>query len=168
MDGDMEIRDQVNLMRAVIGRKVMEMDDYDEKATNETGQDAENCLDMIEFLKNDIAGYKTIVEDLKDGTNDMSGNLWDIASLPEESITLYTEFYLPSLSNEDREEENGAMELKAKYAVDLAKSYVMHTARMALMDPKIIDMIMADEELVTIIGGAILDRPALIAALTNQ
>ena len=92
MDGNMEIMDQVKLMRAVIGRKVMEIDDYEAKAAETTGDESEKCLNMIDFLTNDIAGYKTIVEDLKDGSNDMTGNLYDIASLPSELAQLYMDF----------------------------------------------------------------------------
>ncbi len=154
-------------MRSVIGRKVMEIDDYERRATESTGDDSEKCLDMIDFLNNDIAGYKTIVEDLKDGSKDMTGNLYDIASLPSELAELYTDFYLPSLTEADRAEEDLAMELKAKYAVDLARAYVMHVGRMALVDPKIVDMIMADEELIIKIGNAILDSPEIVSAFNN-
>lgn len=168
MDGNMEIMDQVKLMRAVIGRKVMEIDDYEAKAAETTGDESEKCLNMIDFLTNDIAGYKTIVEDLKDGSNDMTGNLYDIASLPSELAQLYMDFYLPSLPEADREEEDMAMELKAKYAVDLARSYVMHVGRMALVDPKILDMIMANEELIVKIGNEILDCPEIVNALNAQ
>jgi len=168
MDGNIDIREQVMLMRAVIGRKVMEMDEFEEKATNLTGDEAEKCLNMIDFLKRDIMGYKSIVEDLKDGSNDLSGDLWDIASLPEESLHLYTDFYLPGLSEEDRDEDTKAMELKAKYAQDLAKAYVLHIGRMALTDPNVIDKILANEDLVSLIGSAVLDMPELLEAIEKQ
>lgn len=168
MDGTTEIREQVRLIRTVLGRKIMEIDDLEDRATSAMGTEAENCLDMIEFLKKDISGYKSIVDDLKDGTNDMTGDLWDIASLPEKSLNLYMDFYLPALSEMDREEENNAMDLKTKYAVDLAKSYVMHVGRMALTDPKVVDLMLANEDLVSLIGSAVMDVPELIAALQNQ
>lgn len=168
MDGNYEIKDQVKLMRSVIGRKVMEIDEYEIKATETLGEESEKYLNMIDFLNNDIAGYKTIVEDLKDGSNDMTGNLFDIASLPPELAGLYTDFYLPSLGAEDRKEEEMAMELKGKYAVDLAKAYVIHIGRAALMDPKVIEMIMADEELVAAIGNAVLDVPEIVNVLSGQ
>jgi len=165
MDGNLDIREQVMLMRAVIGRKIMEIDDFEEKATNLTGDEAEKCLNMIDFLKRDIMGYKSIVDDLKDGSNDLTGDLWDIASLPEESLRLYADFYLPSLSDEDREEDTIAMEIKAKYAQDLAKAYVLHIGRMALTDPNVIDRILANEDLVSLIGSAVLDSPDLLEAI---
>ncbi|MDR0309880.1 MAG: hypothetical protein LBH88_03900 [Candidatus Methanoplasma sp.] len=168
MDGSMEIKEQVMLMRAVIGRKIMEIDEFDEKITNLKGDEAEKYLDMIDFLKRDIGGYKSIIEDLKDGSNDLTGDLWDIASLPEDSLHLYTDFYLPILSEEDREEDTKAMELKAKYAQDLAKSYVLHIGRMALTDPNVIDMILANEQLVGLIGSAVLDMPELLEAIEKQ
>lgn len=168
MDGNAEIREQVMLMRAVIGRKIMEIDEFEEKATNLTGDEAEKCLDMIDFLKKDIMGYKSIVEDLRDGTNDLTGDLWDIASLPEDSLHLYTDFYLPGLSEEDRHEDSKAMELKAKYAQDLARLYVLHVGRMALTDPTVIDMILANEDLVSLIGSAVLDMPELLDVLEKQ
>ena len=168
MDGNMDIREQVMLMRAVIGRKIMEIDEFDEKATNLTGEEAEKCLNMIEFLRKDVAGYKSIVDDLKDGTNDLTGDLWDITSLPEDSLALYTEFYIPSLSSEDRDEDHRAMDIKVKYAQDLARMYLIHIGRMALTDPKVLDLIMANEELAALIGGAILDMPELADLIEKQ
>jgi len=165
MDGNISIRDQVVLMRAVIGRKYMEIDDFEEKAANLTGDQAEKCLDMIEFLKKDILGYKSIIDDLRDGSNDLTGDLWDIASLPENSFRLYTEFYLPGLSEPDREEDSKAMEIKAKYAQDLAKAYVLHIGRMALTDPGVIDLMLSNENLVSLIGSAVLDMPELLEAI---
>jgi len=165
MDGNVSIREQVVLMRAVIGRKYMEIDEFEEKAANVKGEEAENCLNMIEFLKKDILGYKSIIDDLRDGSNDLTGDLWDIASLPENSFRLYTEFYLPGLSEPDRDEDSRAMEIKAKYAQDLAKAYVLHIGRMALMDPGVIDMILSNEELVSLIGSAVLDIPELLEAV---
>ncbi|MCL2296124.1 MAG: hypothetical protein FWC29_03475 [Methanomassiliicoccaceae archaeon] len=168
MDGNIDIREQVMLMRAVIGRKIMEIDAYEEKATNLTGDEAEKCLNMIDFLKRDILGYKSIIEDLRDGSMDLTGDLWDIASLPEDSLHLYTDFYLPELSEEDRNEDTKAMELKAKYAQDLAKAYIVHIGRMALTDPNVIERILANEELVSLIGSAVLDMPELLEAIEKQ
>ncbi|MCL1978635.1 MAG: hypothetical protein FWG60_00525 [Methanomassiliicoccaceae archaeon] len=165
MDGNAEIREQVKLMRAVIGRKIMEIDEFEEEATNLTGDEAEKCLDMIDFLKKDIMGYKSIVEDLRDGSNDLTGDLWDIASLPENSLHLYTDFYLPGLSEEDREEDTKAMDIKVKYAQDLARAYVLHIGRMALTDPNVIDKILANEALVYLIGSAVLDISELFEAI---
>jgi len=168
MDGNMGIRDQVILLRAVIGRKIMEIDDYENKLTDIKGDEAEKYLDMIDFLKKDIIGYKSIVDDLRDGSNDLTGDLWDIASLPEKSLSLYTDFYLPGLSEEDREEDTTAMEIKAKYAQDLAKAYVLHIGRMALMDPNVVEKILANEDLVSLIGTVVLDTPELMDEIEKQ
>ncbi len=164
MDG-MNIKEQVRLLRSVIGRKVMEIDDFDSKAAGTIGEDVEKYLNVIEFLNNDIAGYKTIVEDLSDGSRDMTGNIYDIASLPPESAEIYTGFYLPSLSDDDREEEELAMGIKTQYATDLAKEYIIHVGRVALMDPDSLEVILADEDIMTLIGNAILDSPRIMEAL---
>jgi hypothetical protein len=168
VDGNSDLKEQILLMRAVIGRKIMEIDSFEERAANTTGDEAERSLNMLEFLRNDITGYKSIIDDFKDGTCDFTGNLWDIASLPEDSLGLYTDFYLPSLAQEDRDEETRAMELKAKYAVEVAKAYVLYIGRMALTDPRVLDLILANEELVSQIGGSILDIPELFDALEKQ
>lgn len=165
MDGDMSIKEQVRLLRSVIGRKVMEIDDFDKEAAGTIGDDVERYLNVIEFLNNDIAGYKTIVEDLSDGSRDMTGNIYDIASLPPESAAIYTEFYLPLLSEDDRQEEEIAMGIKTQYATDLAKEYVIHVGRVALMDTNALEVILADEEILTLIGNAILDSPRIMEAL---
>jgi hypothetical protein len=166
MDGN--LREHIQLMRTVIGRKTMEIDTFEEKAANSTGDEAEKSLNMLEFLRNDINGYKSIIDDFKDGTCDFTGNLWDIASLPEDSLGLYTDFYLPALAQEDRDDETKAMELKAKYAVEVAKAYVLYLGRTALTDTRVIDLIMANEELVSLIGAAILDIPELLNAMEKQ
>jgi hypothetical protein len=168
MGGNTEVKEQVKLMRAAIGRKVMEIDEYEDKATNLMGDDAEKCLDMIDFLKKDIMGYKSIIEDLKDGSNDLTGDLWDIASLPEGSLRLYTEYYLPSLSEEDREEDVAAMDIKVKYAQDLAKAYILYVGRMALTDPNVIEKMLANEDLVTLIGSAVLDIQDIMEDIEKQ
>ena len=165
MDGNMDIREQIMLMRAVIGRKIMEIDEYEERATNITGEEAEKCLDMIEFLRCDIAGYKSIIDDFKDGTNDLTGNLYDIASLPQDSINLYNGFYISGLSAEDRAEDMKAMDIKVKYAQDLARMYIVYIGRTALMDPRAVDMIMANEEIVAAIGALVMDSPEIFDAI---
>ena len=165
MDGNMDIREQVLLMRAVIGRKIMEIDAFEEKATNLTGQEAERCLDMIEFLRRDIAGYKTIIDDFRDGTNDLTGNLYDIASLPEDSISLYNGFYLPGLSAEDRNEDTKAMDIKIRYAEDLARMYLVFIGRSAIMDPRAVDLIMANEDIVAAIGALVMESPEIFNAI---
>jgi hypothetical protein len=164
-DGKIDIREQVRLMRAVIGRKYMEIDDLDEKAAQLTGDEAGKCLEMTEFLQKDIAGYKTIIEDLKDDTKDLTGNLWDIASLPENSAELYNDYYLPKLSDQDREDEIAAMDLKSEYAVDLAKMHITQIGRVALTDPMVIDLMIANPDVSAAIGNIILEYPELVNAM---
>ncbi len=164
----MEIKEQVRLLRGVIGRKIMEIDEFDNKAAEATGDESEKFMNMIDFLEKDIAGYKSIVDDLKDGTNDLTGNLWDIASLPQDALELYTQFYVPSLSEYDQEDERTAMEIKSKYAIDLANAYVLDIGRLALSDPKVLDLMMANEAFATMIGTAVLETPELRDAMGIQ
>lgn len=166
MDGN--IQDQVRLMRGIIGRKYMEIDDCEAKAAERTGEEAEKMMDMISFLKNDIAGYKTIIDDLKDGTNDLTGNIWDIASFTEKDLSLYTDVYLPGLNDDDRAEEDAAMEIKTQYAVDLSKAYIVHVGRMALTDPRVLDIMLADENIAAAIGSLVLDNEEITNLLNNQ
>lgn len=167
MDG-ISVKDQVKLLRSVIGRKIMEIDELDQKACDTLGDEAVKYANMVSFLTNDIIGYKAMVEDLKDGTRDLTGNVYEIASLPADLINLYTDFYLPGLASDDLEEEKLAMELKSHYAIDLAKAYVLLIGKTALQDQKALELILADEELVTMIGNAVLDRAEIFNALTNQ
>ena len=167
MDG-MPIKDQVKLLRSVVGRKIMEIDELDQKACDTLGEEAEKYANLVSFLTNDILGYKAMVADLKDGTRDLTGNVYEIASLPADLINLYTDFYLPGLSEEDLEEEKLAMDLKSQYALDLAKAYVLLIGKTSITDPKSLELILADEELVMMIGNAVLQRAEIFNALTNQ
>jgi len=168
MDGNIDIRQQVNLLRAVIGRKIMEIDELEDKLTVIKGDEADQYLNMIDFLKKDIIGYKTIVDDLKDGTNDLSGYIEDIATLPENSIQIYNTQYLPALSAEDREEDTLAMAIKIKYVEDLRKANEMYLGRMALTDPKVLDAMLGDEELVRLLGNIIMETPEYFDIILKQ
>ncbi|MDR0523709.1 MAG: hypothetical protein LBG62_04755 [Candidatus Methanoplasma sp.] len=167
MDGN--LKEQIILMRAVIGRKIMEMDGFEIKAEGSTGDEAAKYLDLIDFLKKDISGYKLVIDDFKEGNyNDLLAKLWDVANMPDESLALYSDVYLPALPSEDREEENRAMEIKAKHAKEIRKAYIISLGRSALMHTRALDIIMSKEELVTIIGNAVLDDPELMNALDKQ
>jgi len=168
MDGNMDIPSQIRLMRSVIGRKIMEIDEYNDKAAEMTGDEAAKFVDMIDFLKNDIAGYKTIVDDLKDGTCDYTGDLYDIASLPEASVELYDSFYLPMLSDEDRSDEEAAMSLKGQYAVDLVNSYAVKLGKMALSNPIALGIMSSNDSFLAAVGKMVLSDPELQNALKED
>ena len=81
MDGINDISGRIRLMRSVIGRKIMEMDLFNDKAEELKGDDAIAYVNTIDFLKNDIAGYKSIIDDLRGRKCDYSGNLYDLNSV---------------------------------------------------------------------------------------
>ena len=168
MDGTMSITDQVRLMRSVMGRKIMELDEYNDKAAEAVGDEAERYLAMADFLENDIAGYKTIIEDLKDGSCDYTGSLYDIASLPAELLGLYQNFYIPSLSPEDRADENAAMELKVSYAKDLATSYAAKSGKAALSSDLALNLMMSDDGILAAIGAIVASNPEILSALSDE
>ncbi|MDD2626208.1 MAG: hypothetical protein WCQ63_02200 [Methanomethylophilus sp.] len=168
MDGEIDAVATVKLMRSVIGRKIMEIDDYNSKAENATGEEAGKMVDMIEFLNCDIAGYKTIVDDLKDGSCDYTANLGEIASLPAKSIDLYNNFYLPSLTPEDHADEEQAMTLKGVYAQQFARIYATKVGRTALTSEMAVNLMMADDNIAAAIGLAVLGNPEILDALKNE
>lgn len=155
-------------MRSVIGRKVMEIDDFNNKAADTIGDEALMYTNMITFLENDIAGYKTIIEDLMDGSCDYTGNLYEIASLPEESVDIYNNFYVPSLSEGDRADENAAMALKGQYAEDFVKKYTAQIGREALSNPVALNIMMNSEDIAIAIGSIVAGNPELINAITTD
>jgi hypothetical protein len=168
MDGNMDIKDQVRLMRSVMGRKIMEIDEYADKAAQATGDEAAKYLALVDFLKNDIAGYKTIIDDLKDGTNDLTGNLYDIASLPEEALGVYNDEYLPSLSPEDLADEKAAMNLKVEYAQDLANSYAVRIGKAALTNDLVLNLMMSNDDILAAVGALVAQDAEIMSALTNE
>ncbi|MDR3283297.1 MAG: hypothetical protein LBS92_06825 [Candidatus Methanoplasma sp.] len=165
MDG---IKNQVTLMRAVIGRKTMEIDAFEEKAAGATGEEAEKYLNIIDFLKSDVIGYKSVIVDYRDGSCDFTANLWDIANLPEDSLGLYTDYYLPGLTADEREEETEAMSIKVEYAEKLKTEFILFIGRSALTDPRALDIIMANKKLVTLIGEEVIANPELMNVLEKQ
>lgn len=168
MDGEISTREQVLMIRAAIGRKIMEIDEFDKKAAEATGQESEKFMNAMEMLNNDIIGYKMIIDEIKYGWSDVTGNLYNLNSLPEETVALYREFYCANLSEDDARDESLVSDLKCKYAVDLANNYLVHMGRMALVDQRVIDLIMADEELVAALATLIMDRPEIADALNGQ
>lgn len=111
---------------------------------------------MVTFLANDIAGYKSIVEDLQDGSCDLTGDLYDIASLPPELVDLYKGFYLPMLSSDDLADEKAAMDYKVAYAKSLAASKLVDIGRRALSDEMALNIMMENPEILSQIGAMVL------------
>lgn len=167
MDGNMDVASQVRLMRTVIGRKYMEIDDLIDKTKSADPQTAQNYEDLIEFLKNDIKGYKAIIDDLKDGSIDYTGDLYDIASLPQQAVGLYNDFYLPSLNEIDLKDEQDAMELKGKYAAKLVNAKYISIGKAALESPLVVNLMSQNPDILAVIGKIILSEPELINALND-
>lgn len=165
MDGTMDIPTQIRLMRSVVGRKYMEIDDFSDKAASLTGDEAGNYVEIIDFLKKDIMGYKTIIDDLKDGSCDYTGNLYDIASLPADTLGLYNDFYLPLLSEDDRADEDAAMQLKVGYAKDLAKTYLVRIGKQVLTNELALNLIMSNDDILAAVGAAATSDPEIMNAL---
>ena len=165
MDGNMEIRDQVRLMRSVMGRKIMEIDELNDKAAELTGEEAGKCLALAEFLKNDVAGYKTIIDDLKDGSNDHTGNIYDIASLPAEAVGVYNDLYLPELSPDDLEDEKAAMSLKVEYAKDLVQSRLVKIGKAALSNDLALNLMMSSDDILAAIGAVVSQDAEIMSAI---
>ena len=168
MDGINDISGRIRLMRSVIGRKIMEMDLFNDRAEELKGDDAIAYVNTIDFLKNDIAGYKSIIDDLRGRKCDYSGNLYDLASVPAETASLYSDFYLPSLYEEDKADEEAAMKLKGEYAVEFSRRYSVQMGRAALVNQMAIDILMADERFAALIGNIVLENPELQNIIEND
>ncbi len=150
----------LRLLRSVIGRKIMEVEDFSQKSRSDDPRAAQYAA-MVTFLANDIAGYKSIVEDLKDGSCDLTGDLYDIASLPPELVDLYKGFYLPLLSADDLEDEKAAMDYKVAYAATLANTKLVEFGRRALSDEMALGIMMGKPEISAQIGAIVLNDPEL-------
>lgn len=168
MDGNMDVASQVRLMRTVIGRKYMEIDEYIDKSANAGPEDCIVYEGMIDFLKNDIKGYKAIIDDLKDGSNDLTGDYYDIASLPETAVGLYNDFYLPNLGEDDLRDEQMAMSLKIKYATELVENKYMKVGKAALDSPLCLALMSQNADILTLLGKVVLSEPELINALNED
>ena len=167
MDGTMDVESQIRLMRAVIGRKYMEIDDYIDKC--ESSPDSSEMYEaLIDFLKNDIKGYKAIIDDLKDGNCDFTGDYYDIASLPERAVGLYNDVYLPSLKEEDYNDECNAMGIKSNYATSLVQNRYMKVGKAALESPLLVTLMSRNTDILALIGKVVLSEPELINALNDE
>ena len=168
MDGNMDVGSQVRLMRTVIGRKYMEIDDLIERSEGAAPEDVQLFEDLIEFLKNDIRGYKAIIEDLKDGSADLTADLYDIASLPERAVGIYNDFYLPSLGENDLADEQKAMEYKSQYAREMVLGKFAKVGRAALDNPLVLSLMARNDEFVALVGKYVLSEPELLNALNDE
>lgn len=166
MDGTMDVDSQIRLMRTVIGRKYMEIDDFIDKCgTSEENSDNYDLL--IDFLKNDIRGYKTLIDELQDGA-DLSGNYGEISSVPERVVGIYNDIYLASLKESDLADEQEAMAIKTKYASDLVRNKYVKVGKAALDSPLVLALMSRNIDIAAVIGKIVLSEPELINALNDE
>ena len=156
-----DVSELIKIFRSAIGRKVIELDEF--KMAAETNMDqAETYTDLVDFLERDIAGYKNILEDLKDGSVDFTGDFLTIANFNETLARIYNEVYLPSLSAEDSEAETLAMNLKSEYVTNLAFNHMADLGRNAILDQNIIDQILEVDEYAIAFGNFVSEYPPLL------
>lgn len=166
MDGTMDVESQIRLMRNVIGRKYMEMDDFIEKCVV-SPEDAEIYEALIELLKNDVRGYKAIIESLE-GNDSGEKQFYDIASLSEREVGLYNDIYLPLLSENDFEDERQAMQFKSNFKTDSELSKYVKAGRAALDSPLLITLMARNSDIAASIGKLVLSEPELASALEDE
>lgn len=164
----MDVESQIRLIRTVIGRKYMELDDLIDKSMGSPDSDTAAYDALIEFLKNDIKGYKAIIDDLKDGSCDYTGNYYDIASLPERAVGIYNDYYLPNLKEIDLADEHAAMDLKSKYATTLIENKYVKVGRAAINNPLVLSIMSQNSDILAVIGKIVLSEPELINALNDE
>ncbi len=166
MDGKMDAETQIKLIRSVIGRKSLEIDDIIEQCT-EIPQQAQNFEDLVDFLKNDILGYKAITTYLTKGTMDSQAVLYEIESLPERAVGLYNDFYLPTLEGSDLEEEQLASKLKSDIAARCAAYKFIDIGKAALESPLVSTLLSQHPDILAIIGKYVSADPELYNALSE-
>ncbi len=166
MDGKMDADSQVRLIRSVIGRKSLEIDDIVEQCA-EVPQQAQNFEDLVDFLKKDIAGYKAMTTFLTKGTMDPEAELYEIESLPERVVGLYNDFYLPTLAGSDLEEEQIASTLKSNLAAQRAAYRFIDAGKAALESPLVISLLSERPDILAVIGKYVSADPELFNALSE-
>lgn len=167
MDGNKDVESQIRLIRSVIGRKSLEIDDLIEQSNSVPEEQAQNFEDLIDFLKKDIVGYKAVTAFLTKGSLDPSVDLYEIESLPERTVGFYNDFYLPTLSESDYEEERIASALKSKIASQRQASRFIDIGKAALENPLVTSLLTQHPELLSIIGKYVASDPELYNALTE-
>ncbi len=164
MDGTMDVESQIRLMRTVIGRKYMEMDDFIDKCVSSPG-DAEIYEALIELLKKDVKGYKAAVADMEAGITDAAGDYGDITSWSEREVGLYNDIYLPMLEDSDFQDERQAMALKSEGSTETEESRYIRAGRAALDNPVVLSLMARNAEITAAIGKMVLEEPDLVSAL---
>ncbi len=167
MDGTMDVESQIRLMRTVIGRKYMEMDDFIEKCAVSPG-DAEIYEALIELLKNDVRGYKSLIACLEGGTSGEKAEYYDLGSLSEREVGLYNDVYLPLLAENDFADERQAMSFKSKYTCDAEMGKYIRAGRAALDSPLLITLMARNSDIAATIGKLVLSEPELASALEDE
>ncbi len=166
MDGTMDVESQIRLMRTVIGRKYLEMDDFIDKCASSPG-DAEIYEALIDLLKNDVKGYKALISDMESGNPENSGNYRDIGSLTEREVGLYNDIYLPMLNDSDFQDETLAMSFKGRGAQGGGEDRYVTAGRAALSNSLVIDLMSRNDEIASAIGKMVLAEPELASALED-
>lgn len=162
----MDVDSQIRLMRTVIGRKYMEIDDFIDKCGN-SDEDSDSYDLLIDFLKNEIRGYKTLIDELQEGA-DLSGNYGGISSVPERVVGIYNDIYLPSLKENDLADEQNAMAIKTKYASDIVRNKYVKVGKAALDSPLVLALMSRNIDIAAVIGKIVLSEPELINALNDE
>lgn len=166
MDGKMDAESQVKLIRSVIGRKSLEIDDIVEQCA-EMPLQAQNFEDLVDFLKKDIAGYKAMITYLTKDTMNPQAELYEIESLPERAVGLYNDFYLPTLMGSDLEEERIASTLKSNLAARLAAYKFIDAGKAALESPLVISLLSERPDILAVIGKYVSADPELFNAISE-
>ncbi len=167
MDGNKDVESQVRLIRSVIGRKSLEIDDIIEQASSVPPEQAQNFEDLVDFLKKDIIGYKAITAYLTKGTMDATTELYEIESLPERVVGLYNDFYLPTLMGSDLEEEETAAKMKSAIAKQRAAFRFVDLGKAALENPLVTALLTQHPDILAVIGKYVSADPELYNALSE-
>ncbi|MCQ2070452.1 MAG: hypothetical protein MJZ68_04925 [archaeon] len=158
---DTDVASDIRLIRNVIGRKAMEIDGINDRIEDLTGDDVDIFLDLLEFLENDMKGYKAIVDDLRNGRGDRDGEYYEIASLSERAIGIYNDLYLPSLSPEDLDDEVAAMKFKGDYASGSIERDLATIGAKALRTPEVVEMLTRDRDFTELVGKLVVEDPEM-------
>lgn len=167
MDGNMDVESQIGLIRSVIGRKSLEIDDLIEQSAVVPKEQAQNFEDLIDFLKKDIIGYKAVTAYLTKGTLDQETELYEIESLPERIVGFYNDFYLPVLSDSDLQDERIASNLKSRVAAQRSAIKYIEIGKAALENPLVTTLLTQHPEILAAIGKYVISEPELLNALSE-
>ena len=167
MDGNKDVESQIRLIRSVIGRKSLEIDDIIEQCSSVPPEQAQNFEELIDFLKKDIIGYKAVTTYLTKGTLDPNAELHEIESLPERVVGFYNDFYLPTLMGTDLEEEETASKMKSAVAKQRAANKFVDIGKAALENPLVTTLLTQHPDILAVIGKYVSADPELYNALSD-